>query len=123
MLYGNSETNSAWYKLLKNSPVQIKNGVVRIGSREYTGRDFACLFVRPVEGNDYNTVGVVSGSGIEGMKLTDRRLYLQPGYPFPDLMLFNGEFTSAGIKGVKSAGYFGLDWSVEKGEFAWSDQK
>ncbi|MFA7229078.1 MAG: prolyl oligopeptidase family serine peptidase, partial [Melioribacteraceae bacterium] len=123
LIYGNSETNLAWNILLGDSPVQIKKGKVRIGSKEFSGKDLACLFVRPVKGSDYNTVGVVSGSGLEGMKLTDRRLYLQPGYPFPDLMLFDGTFTSKGIDGVKSAGYFGLDWTVENGEFVWSGSK
>jgi len=119
VLYGNAETNSAWNKLLSNSPVQVTRGKVKIGIREFSGKDLACLFVRPLKNSDRYSVGVVSGSGIVGMKLTDRRLYLQPGYPFPDLMLFNSEFTSKGIEGVLSAGYFGLNWSVDKGEFVW----
>jgi hypothetical protein len=119
ILYGNAETNLAWNKLLDDSPVQIQRGKARIGSKEFKGNDFACLFVRPRKGSNFATIGVVSGTGITAMNLTDRRLYLSPGYPFPDLMLFNSDFTTKGIEGVKAAGYFGLDWSVDKGEFVW----
>ncbi len=119
VVYGNSETNSAWNKLLAQSPVQVKRGKIKIGEKEFSGKDLGCLFVQPVKGNSVNTIGVVTGTGIEGMKLTDRRLYLQPGYPFPDLLLFNGNLVTAGINGVLAAGYFGPDWSVQRGEFVW----
>jgi len=123
ILYGNAETNLAWKKLLDDSPVQIYKGKVLIGRKEYKGNDLGCLFIRPRKGSDIASVGVVGGSGILGMNLTNRRLYLSPGYPFPDLMLFNSEFTTKGIDGVEAAGYFGLDWSVDKGEFVWKNQK
>lgn len=116
ILYGNAETNSAWKLLLADSPVQVKKGEVKIGSRTYKGDDLACLFVRPVKGKENITVGAVTGSGLTGMKMNDRRLYMQPGYAFPDLMLFGGDTLTAGIEGVLASGFFGLDWSVENGE-------
>jgi hypothetical protein len=122
VIYGNAETNLAWKILLVDCPVQITKGKVKIGNKEYNGNDLACLFVYPQKENINGIVGVVSGSGITGMKLTDRRLYLQPGYPFPDLMMYDSEFTTKGIDGVLASGFFGLDWSVNKGEFVWKNK-
>jgi len=119
ILYGNAETNLAWKTLLSDSPVQVYRGKVRVGSKEYKETDLACLFIRPRKGSNTASVGVISGTGIVGMNLTDRRLYLSPGYPFPDLMLFNYEFTTKGVDGVRASGFFGLNWSVDKGEFVW----
>lgn len=121
ILYGNSETNSAWGKLLADSPVQVKKGEVKLGDKIYKGKDLACIFVRPIAGTEDKTVGVVSGTGITGMKLIDRRLYMQPGYAFPDLMLFNTDTMTKGIEGVLAAGFFGLDWSVDKGEIVYKN--
>jgi hypothetical protein len=103
--------------------VQIHNGKAIIGDKEFKGKNLACLFVRPRKGSNYASVGVVSGTGITAMNLTDRRLYLSPGYPFPDLMLFNSDFVTKGIDGVIASGYFGLDWSLHKAEFVWRDSK
>ena len=119
VIYGNSETNAAWNKLLKDSPVQITSGKIKIGEKEYKGKDLACMFVRPIAGTADKTVGVISGSGIKGMKLTDRRNYMQPGSAFPDITLFNSDIITKGIEGVLASGFFGLDWSVDKGEIVY----
>ncbi len=121
IIYGNSKTNSAWSKLLGSSPVQVSEGSMKIGSKEFKGNDLGCLFIRPRKGSKIASVGVVSGSGIEGMKLTDRRPYLYSGYAFPDLMLFNKGFPLKGADGVLAAGFFGLDWSVKHGEFVFKN--
>jgi len=122
ILYGNSNTNSAWKLLLAESPVQIMKGKAVIGSKTFNGDDLALIFTRPIKGTADKSVGVVAGTGIKGMKLTDRRLYMQPGYAFPDLMLFSSETLTKGIEGVLAAGFFGLDWSVDKGEFVYKNQ-
>jgi predicted esterase len=119
LLYGNAETNLAWNKLLKNCPVQVYKGKIKVGEKEYKGKDIGCLFIYPRNGSDVACVGAVTGSGILGMDLTNRRLYLSPGYPFPDLILFNKSFTEKGIDGVLASGFFGLDWSLNNGEFVW----
>ncbi len=122
MLYGNSETNSAWKILLGDSPVQVKKGEVKIGNKVYKGNDLACMFIRPIAGTEDKIAGVVSGTGLTGMKLNDRRPYMQPGFAFPDLILFNSDTMIKGIEGVQAAGFFGLDWSVEKGEIIYKKQ-
>ena len=63
-------------------------------------------------------VGAISGTGISGMKLADRIPIFLSGVGIPDLIALSPESLSEGAKGVKAAGFFGNDWSVENGEFA-----
>ena len=119
VLYGNADNNSAWPGLLAQSPVQVRRGVVKIGDREQRGEDLACLFCRPRPGSDHASVAVISGSGVIGLKLTDRVPYFTAGVAYPDCTVFGVETLAKGNDGVLVTGYFGIDWSVEKGEFAW----
>jgi hypothetical protein len=119
ILYGNAETNTAWRTLLAGSPVIVRRGVLRIGSRAFTGSDLACLFVRPRPGSAQAEVGVVGGTGPGGMRLTDRLPYFLSGVEYPDLLVLGPETLAEGSKGVRAAGFFGPDWGVETGEFAW----
>jgi hypothetical protein len=119
VLYGNANTNAAWKTLLDNSPVQVKSGLVALSGRAERGDDLGCLFVRPRSGSDVAVVGAVSGTGIKGMRLTDRLPYFISGVGYPDCVLLGPEALTKGLAGVKAAGFFGNDWSVEQGEFVW----
>jgi poly(3-hydroxybutyrate) depolymerase len=119
ILYGNAETNSAWPVLLANSPVQVARGSVTIDGRQEKGDDLACLFLRPRPGSDSACVGAVSGTGLAGMRLGDRLPIFISGVAFPDCIVIGPEMLEKGFEGVRAAGYFGLDWSVSSGEFAW----
>ncbi len=121
ILYGNQDTNSAWKQLLTDSPVVVKNGLVKIGHRKLSGSGFACLFIRPRPGSDIASVGVVSGTGLQGMRLTNNRPYLQPGYAYPDVTVFDDRVVTSGLDGIRVVGFFGNDWSVEAGEFVWNE--
>jgi dienelactone hydrolase len=121
VLYGNADNNSAWAGLLAQSPVQVRRGVVKIGAREQRGEDLVCLFCRPRPGSDRASVAVISGSGIAGLKLTDRVPYFMAGVAYPDCTVFGVETLAKGNDGVLAAGFFGNDWSVEQGEFAWRE--
>jgi hypothetical protein len=124
ILYGNADTNAAWKALLGGSPVQVRRGEVKVGPRKLSGVDLACLFIRPLPGSDDCSVGVVSGSGAAGMRLTDRLPYFLSGVGYPDCTIIGPEMLVNGSKGVRTAGFFGNDWRVEGGEFAWGeDQK
>ena len=119
ILYGNADCNAAWPVLLGSSPVQVRRGGVTIGTREVPGDDLACLFLRPRPRNDTALVGVVSGTGLPGLRLTERMPYFLSGAGFPDCLLASAEMLSQGAAGVRAAGFFGIDWSVENGEFVW----
>lgn len=118
VLYGNADTNSAWSVLLGASPVQVKRGGVRISSREVQG-SLACLFIRPRTDSSTACVAVISGTDIVGMRLTNRLPVFTAGVGYPDWVLFGPEVLEKGTGGVLAAGFFGADWDVESGEFAW----
>jgi dienelactone hydrolase len=119
VLYGNADSNGAWPALLADSPVQVRRGEIKLGSRVSTGDDQACLFLRPRPESAVACVAVVSGTGVMGMRLTDRLPYFLSGVEYPDVTVIGPEMLKQGSKGVRVAGFFGLDWGVDSGEFAW----
>lgn len=123
VLYGNSRTNGAWKSLLQDDPVQISEGRLRVGSTAFSSDSLACFFIRPRKDSPVASVGVVGGTGIAGMRLTDTRPYLFAGYALPDLTVLGPGTKRGEIDGLVGAGFFGNDWSVESGVFQWSNPK
>ncbi|MFH0990443.1 MAG: prolyl oligopeptidase family serine peptidase [bacterium] len=119
IIYGNANTNSAWKHLLGDCPVQVKKGSVQIGDKIFNGDNLASIFLRPRKGSDIASVGVVTGSGIAGMRLTNTRPYLYAGYALPDLVIYDTEVLKQSSEGLRVAGFFGLDWNVESGEIVY----
>ena len=117
LLYGTEDQNSAFDKLLKDSPISVSNKRFSINENSLAGDDLACYLVYPKKGTDNNLVGVIAGTGIEGMKLTYMRPFLKPGASFPDVTVFNSDILESDNSGIKAVGLYGLDWSVENGEF------
>jgi hypothetical protein len=121
VLYGNADTNSAWPALLSTCPVQIRRGAVRVGQRSELGDDLGCIFVYPRRGSSRATVGVVSGTDLEGMHLTNRLRYFVSGVAYPDFVIFDAGVLREGNRAIRAAGFFGLDWHIESGDIAWRD--
>jgi pimeloyl-ACP methyl ester carboxylesterase len=121
ILYGNADTNRAWPALLADSPVQVRRGEVRFGTHAESGDDLAALFVYPRPASDTALVGVVAGTGPAGMRLTNRLRYFVSGVAYPDLMIFGPGVLAEGTSDVRAWGYFGPDWKVDTGDFAWRD--
>jgi hypothetical protein len=121
ILYGNRETNAAWSDLLGEEPVVVRRGWILVGGHRVDGADLACLFIRPRPGSETACVAAVSGSGPAGMRLTDRLPYFVSGVAYPDCVVIGPEMLARGSAGVRVAGFFGLDWSVEEGEFAFEE--
>jgi hypothetical protein len=119
VLYGNADTNSAWPQLLATSPVEVRRGHVRVGTRTETGDSLAVVAVRPRPGSAIATVGVVAGTGAAGMRLTNRLRWFVSGIVYPDLMILEPKMLAEGTTGVRAWGFFGLDWRNETGEIAW----
>ena len=121
VLYGNAKTNSAWRALLGDSPIQVQSGKIAVGKKQVKGKDLACLFIRPRPGSDIASVGAVSGTGLVGMKLNDRRPFLSPGYSYGDFIIFTPDMLTDQESGIKATGFFGLDWSLQGGEIVWNE--
>ncbi len=121
ILYGHSESNAAWPVLLGKGPVQMRRGQAQIGRRTVSGDDFACVFIQPRPGSEMASVGVVSGTGLKGLRLTERLPYFSSGVAYPDCMLLKVKTWAEGHPVPTAAGYFGPDWSVDSGEFVWTE--
>jgi hypothetical protein len=121
ILYGNADTISCWDALLSTSPVQVKRGSVTAGSRTESSSGLACLFLRPRPGSDIACVAVIGGSGIAGMRLTDRLPIFVSGVGYPDMMIFDPDVLRDGGRAILCAGFFGNDWSIDRGEFVWRE--
>ena len=119
ILYGNADTNALWAGLLGNGPVEIRNGRARVGDRELQGADLGAYFVRPRPGSATGSVGAVAWTGPAGWSAAGPIQYFISGAGFPDLMLFSAEMFRTGTAGLRCIGWFGNDWSLERGDFVW----
>ncbi|WP_197525593.1 prolyl oligopeptidase family serine peptidase [Pseudobythopirellula maris] len=120
VLYGNADTNAAWRPLLGGSPVRVERGRVDVGPRPEMGDDLAVLMVRPRPGSRNACVAVVGGTGVVGMRMTNRLRYFWSGVAYPDLMIYGPETLVDGVGDVRAAGRFSNDWSVGP-DIVWRD--
>jgi dienelactone hydrolase len=122
ILYGNATTNTAWPAVLPAAcPLAVRRGGIAVGARRLSGEDLACLFIYPRVGSAVAAVGVVAGTGPAGMRLTDHLPVFVSGVAYPDWIVLGAEMLERGSGGVRGAGFFGDDWSLERGESAWRD--
>ncbi|MDQ2987328.1 MAG: prolyl oligopeptidase family serine peptidase [Armatimonadota bacterium] len=112
VLYGNADSNGAWAALLPNSPISVKRNLVRVGMAAMPGLDSAVIFTRPRPGSLVASVAVVSGSGMPGMRLTERLNYFLAGVHFPDFFVAGPEMLDTGYPGVRAVGYFDNEWEM-----------
>ena len=118
MLYGSATTNAAWPALLSESPVQVRPGRVQVGDRVIEGNDLSAVFVRPRSDSDVASVVVVGGTGPAGMRSTYFVPFFAPFVRYPDCQIARaGAAPSENV----AVGFFGLDWSVENGQFAFEE--
>src|SRR5690606_16679640 len=81
ILYGNRTTNSAWSKLLNDSPIQVTREALTIGTNTFRGSDLAAYFTWPRPDSEIASVAVVTGTGLAGLHATDANQYfaVRPG--------------------------------------------
>ena len=106
IVYGHAESNGAWPALLGESPVQVQRGQVKVGSRAVTGEDLACLFIRPRPGSETASVGAISGSGLIGLRLTERLPYFTSGVAYPDCVLLRARGAGGRFRRPDRGGLF-----------------
>ncbi len=121
IVFGNSETNTAWASLLADSPVQVKRGEVQIGEKTISGDDLAIYFVQARRDSDVASIGVIAGTGVDGFKAGYANQYFLSGSAFPDITVFRKSAITKGSEAVECLGFFGNDWSVKNGDFVWSE--
>lgn len=119
ILYGNRETNAAWMKLDLPRNCDVARDAIQVGDRLLRGGDFALLAVLPRPDSETALVGVVGGSGIIGMRLTERLPYFISGVAYPDWIVLGADVLRDGTCGIRGAGFFGNDWQVDPRQSAW----
>lgn len=117
IIYGNADNHIAWNMLLGMCPVKVNNDGIKFGKQFYKGDDLGALFVYPRADSEVASVGVVAGTGEKGMMAAYTNEYFSGITGFPDLMIFNTDWIKDGLDGVKISGFFGYDWSIEKGQW------
>lgn len=118
VLYGNSNSNRAWTKLLATCPIQVSRGLLAVGNERYTGDTIGAYFTWPRSDSPTASVAVITGTGLPGLKATDANQYFAGGSGFPDFMIFDLTMLRDGIKGIRKAGFFDNNWSLETGQTA-----
>ncbi|RYG24625.1 hypothetical protein EON82_10070 [bacterium] len=113
LLYGNADTNKAWARLFKDSPVEVRRGRVRVGTKTVTGTDLGLLLVRRKPGIPDCLVGALAPTGPAGAARLVRVATFTSGVAYPD-------WTIVGSKGLVGAGFFGNDWNLGTGVSGWN---
>lgn len=119
IIYGNADNNLAWNQLLGHCPVQVKNGSIAFGERVYECESLGAYFIYPRPDSQHASVGVVAGSGLDGMKALYPNDYFSGITGFPDLLIFDVDWIKENLGSVIVSGFFGNDWSVEGGQFVY----
>jgi len=122
VLYGNSDTNSAWKPLLSGCPIQVSRDRIVAGQKTLTATDLAALFVYPhkVRGS-WILVGAVSGTGMAGLRTVDRLGIFSSGVAYPDWTIVGADSLRKGSKGVRGCGFFDNGWNLAGPDQAWNE--
>ncbi|MFC1634036.1 discoidin domain-containing protein [Planctomycetota bacterium] len=116
ILYGNHDQNAAWSKVLSDKlPIDVRNGAFTGPTSRHRGDDIAVMFVYPRANCDRGQVGVVAATGTKGMRAALRTSVFGPSYSISDLVAFRAAMLTDGAAGIIEAGFFGNDWSIERG--------
>ena len=105
-------TNSAWKSLLSDCPIQVDRNQVAAGGTTMTGDDLSAYFVWPNSRSAVASTGVVTGTGIRGMKAANANQYFAGASGFPDFMIHDIRMLQKGVEGVKMAGFFDHNWKL-----------
>jgi predicted esterase len=113
VLIGNANTNAAWKVLLSDCPVSVTNSGIKVGTKQFAGTDLGTYFVWPMAGTADNTISVIAGTGIDGMKAANANQYFTGGSGFADIMVFKLAMLKDGINQVVHAGFYDNQWKVQ----------
>lgn len=119
VLYGNRKSNAAFSTCVELSDFDLTEGRLALGDQVVDRNDAAVFVIRPLKSDRNQLVGIIGGTGIVGMNLTNRGPIFTSGAGYPDCLVLEPETLRTGTNGVIAAGFFGNDWSVKNGEFAW----
>ena len=112
ILYGNSDNNSAFGKLLQNCPIQINQDNVVVGAQTYRG-DLGVFFIYPRADTENNSIGIIGMTTTKAIRMNFQARYFISGVACPDYVVFGSETLSKGMASVIEAGYFNNNWKLD----------
>lgn len=112
ILYGNADTNRLWSPLLERCPIQVRRESLTLNGKVLRQPDLATLFVYPRPDSVLGLVGAIGGTGLKGLRLTERVPYFTSGTPYPDWCVFGPKILTDGTEGVQEAGFFDNRWQL-----------
>ncbi len=123
ILYGNTTTNTAAARLTTKGATNVSRGSAALGGRTLQGDDIGMLSVGTFTTSTTGTrmYALIGGTGIAGMKATDRMPYLLSGVGIPDVCMFRSDIWSKGTQGIECAGFFGANLGMEGSEIVWRE--
>ncbi|MFA4975965.1 MAG: prolyl oligopeptidase family serine peptidase [Sphingobacterium sp.] len=113
ILIGNSQTNCAWNVLLTDCPISVTSSAIKLGVHKYEGNDLGGYFIWKKQGSNIHTIGIITGTGIKGMKAATANQYFAGASGFPDYMFFKLDMLKYGPSSLIDAGFYTNDWLVE----------
>ena len=117
VLYGNAQTNRAWGRVLgPDCPVDVTEERVVVGEQVFEGDGLALFAVRPRFDvmEQSCLVGVIAGTDALAMKLASVVPLFVSGVGLPDYVVFDREVLFGGDRGVRDAGWFNHQWSLQR---------
>ena len=116
ILYGNSYNNQAWARVLPDSRLHVDRNGVSIGDYRIDGDDLAILAIQPDLRYSNTSVGIVSGTGPRGMRLTEQLPYFVSGVHYPDVTVIDVEMLQKGEEGIVATGFLDEKWGMDDAE-------
>lgn len=127
ILYGNTTTNSAAARLAASGATSVSRGKAALGDRVLQGDDLGVLSVGTFTTGDKDgdrrtrMYALIGGTGIAGMRATDRMPYLLSGVGIPDVCVIRSDVWSKGTQAIECAGFLGSNLGVEGSEIVWRE--
>jgi pimeloyl-ACP methyl ester carboxylesterase len=123
ILFGNADTNAVYSELVDfRAPLRLAGEQFVYGSGGsgtiFEGDDIGGLFVFPRSGSEEALVAVIGGTGLEGMRSTDRLPIFLSGAHYPDVLIFRSNMLLEGLPGIVLSGFLGRDWDLPTGRVA-----
>jgi pimeloyl-ACP methyl ester carboxylesterase len=113
ILIGGPETNQLSADYAASFPIQMQNDGIWLGDQFIGGEDLACQFVYPrPEFEQVSLVHCIWGNSLEGMRLSGNLTCLYSGSNLPDFLIYDDDVRMMGYAGVKAAGFFDNQWSL-----------
>lgn len=117
IVYGNSTINQAWKELTPENPCLVERGKWQLGKEPAKNESVAVGFIRPRAGSATASIGHIGGTDLPGMKASQRLPIFSSGTAYPDLIIASPDYLKDGSSSIRRVGFFGNDWSVDKGEW------